>query len=173
MIGLALLALLLQPSPPAGGAPAALEPLGFLIGVWEAVGAGAPGQGTGTAAFTRELQERVIVRRSFAEYPATATSPASRHDDLMVVYADGGRVRADYYDSEGHVIRYGVTATGRGEAVFLGDPAPGAPRYRLTYRLAPTGALDGEFAIAAPGAPDTFTTYLRWTSRRRPDRPPS
>lgn len=147
--------------------PKQLEPLTFLLGEWEASGGGQPGQGAGTAAFALGLQERVIIRTSYAVYPASKTAPASRHDDLMVIYAgEGGRIRADYYDNEGHVIHYTVTVAVPGEASFVSDTTSGAPRFRLSYKLGPDGLLKGEFAIAAPGKPDAFARYLVWESRK-------
>ncbi len=149
------------------GAPPQLEPFAFLIGEWTASGAGSPGAGTGVATFSRSLQDRVILRTSYAEYPASGTRPASRHDDLLVAYvAASGTVRADYYDSEGHVIRYAVSSPAPGEAVFLSDVVKGEPRYRLRYTLGPKGSLEGEFAIAPPGKPEAFAPYLRWESRK-------
>jgi hypothetical protein len=140
--------------------PAELEPFSFLIGEWPSSGTGQPGEGKGTAVFARSLQDRVIVRTSFAQYPG------SRHDDLMVIYGAAGGVRADYYDSEGHVIRYAVTSPASGHAVFVSDPMPGALRFRLTYRMQSADTLKGEFDIAPPNAPDTFKPYLSWESRR-------
>ncbi len=158
---------LVTPWPARAAAPAPLDALAFLIGEWEAEGGGAAGAGRGGFTFARGLQDRVIVRTNHAEYPASGEGPASRHDDLMVVHAaEGGEIRADYYDSEGHVIRYVVTTPRAGNVVFLSEAAGGAPRFRLTYTLADDGRLDGLFEIAPPGKPDAFATYLRWTSRR-------
>ena len=107
------------------------------------------------------------MRTSYAEYPATAGRPASRHDDLMIVYATPeGSVRADYYDNEGHVIRYVVQSPGPGRAVFLSEPLGGQPRFRLSYALDAAGVLKGEFAIAPPGEPPAFKPYLAWKSTR-------
>jgi hypothetical protein len=148
-------------------APKQLEPLAFLLGEWGASGTGSPGEATGSATFTRGLQDRVIIRTSYAEYPATATAPASRHDDLVVIYAgEGDGVRADYYDNEGHVIRYVVATPAPGEASFVSEVVSGAPRFRLNYKLGADGLLKGEFAIASPGEPETFSPYLVWESRK-------
>jgi hypothetical protein len=145
--------------------PAALQPFAFLVGEWRASGTGKPGEASGTAVFTRGLQDRVIVRTSYAEYPPKAGKPGSRHDDLMVIYADAsGGVRADYYDSEGHVIRYVVVSPAAGQAVFTSEALGREPRYRLSYTLAPGGLLKGEFAIAPAGTRDAFTPYLTWDS---------
>ncbi len=152
---------------PGGAGPAPLEALAFLLGTWGASGSGHPGTAAGKATFARSLQDRVILRTSFAESPATKTTPASRHDDLMIIFAtDRAGIRADYYDNEGHVIRYAVTVAGAGDATFVSDAANGEPRYRLTYRLAPDGVLRGTFAVAPPGKPEAFEPYLVWESRK-------
>ncbi len=140
--------------------PAELAPYSFLIGEW--VACDAAHTGTGAATFTRGLQERVIMRSSYAEIPAADGRPASRHEDLMILYAGREGVQADYYDNEGHVIRYRVHSPAPGEAVFLSDASPSEPRFRLSYKLEPAGTLKGEFALAAPGAPEAFKPYLQW-----------
>jgi len=144
--------------------PAALAPLGFLIGTWEALD---DSEGsTGKATFEAALGNRVLLRKSYAHTPASARGPASFHEDLMVIVADeSGGVRADYYDNEGHVIRYAVTSPTPGTAVFVSDLAAGQPRYRLTYRSVASGNVKGEFAIAPSGSPDGFKAYLTWEVR--------
>lgn len=159
MRGLLAAALMFTSTAWASG-PAELEPLAFLLGEWPSVGTGKPGEGKGTAVFARGLQDRIITRTSFAQYPG------SRHDDLMVIYAADGGVRADYHDSEGHLIRYAVTSPAPGQAVFVSDAVAGAPRFRLSYKLQSADVLKGEFEIAPPNAPDTFKPYLNWESRK-------
>jgi hypothetical protein len=66
------------------------------------------------------------------------------------------------------VIRYSVGAPAPGESVFVSDASTSEPRYRLTYKLDPSGVLKGEFAIAPPGQPEAFKTYLTWESRKTP-----
>src|SRR5262249_31607040 len=103
----------------------------------------------------------------YAEYPPQGGKPAARHDDLMVIYADGqGALRADYHDSEGHAIRYAGSVSPGGEIVFASDPLPNAPRFRLTYVVGSGPLLQGRFEIAPPGKPDSFAPYLQWTARR-------
>jgi hypothetical protein len=159
-VGLALLAARAH-----AAAPKELEPLSFLIGSWTA-GGGKSGAPTGGTTFARSLQDRVILRTNYSDNPATEKGPASRHDDLMVIHAaDGGSLRAEYFDNEGHVIHYVVTSAGPGEATFLSDAVPNAPRFRLSYHLAAGGVLKGEFAIAPPGSADAFSPYLSWEAR--------
>src|SRR6266700_4193700 len=78
-----------------GQSPATLASLQFLIGQWEGIGdqAGA----TGGFTFKPGVQDRVIVRTNYSNTPATGDQPASRHDDLMVIYLDAGVVKADYF----------------------------------------------------------------------------
>lgn len=160
-------ALMLTTSVVIAAEPAELQPFAFLVGEWIASGSGQPGVGSGTAVFTRDLQDRVLLRKSYAEYPSVGDEPGNRHDDLMVIYVGpGGGVLADYYDSEGHLIRYMVHSPETGHAVFVSEAVGSEPRFRLSYTLTPDGTLDGEFEIAPPGTPEAFKSYLTWHSRK-------
>ena len=151
-------------------AKASLGDLQFLIGEWEGVGAGDPGSGKGVFSFASDLQNKVIVRKNYAEYPPTADRPAVRHDDLIVIYLDraSNQILANYFDSEGQQISYKVTPSSDHEAVtFLSEPSTSQPRYRLSYRRVKDGTLNGQFEIAPPGQPDGFKTYLEWSARKK------
>jgi hypothetical protein len=143
----------------------AFAPLAFLLGDWRAIDT--PAGESGAFSFRLGVQDHVIVRTNEADYAATAEHPASRHDDLLVIYRENGSLKAEYFDSEGHVIRYAVEPRGGTAVVFVSDPNPREPRYRLTYRAEPGGVLAGSFEIAAPGSPDAFTPYLAWKARKR------
>jgi hypothetical protein len=140
-------------------------PAQFLVGHWTGEGSGQPGAGTGAFSFTPDLQGTVLLRRSFAEYPAANGKPASRHDDLMVVYRGetAGALRAIYFDNEGHVIHYSGAASGAG-VVFLSDGKPSEVRYRLTYTPTGKDTLKLQFEIAASGK--DFTRYLEAGAHR-------
>jgi hypothetical protein len=146
-----------------GQAPAPLAPLQFLLGSWEGIAdqAGA----TGGFSFALSVQDRVIVRTNYSDTPANGGRSASRHDDLMVIYDEAGRVKAEYFDSEGHIIRY-IAETKEGEVVFLSDVRPSEARYRLTYTHASATTLRGTFDVAPPGQPDAFAPYLSWAARK-------
>jgi hypothetical protein len=155
----------LEPSP-----KISFDELRFLIGEWEAFGEGGPGAGKGVFSFAFDLQRKVIVRKNYAEYPSTASRPAVRHDDLMVIYLDlaSNQILAKYFDSEGQQISYKVTPSSDHEAVtFLSDPSASQPRYRLSYRKLKDGTLNGKFEIAPPGQPEAFKNYLEWSARKR------
>ena len=63
----------------------ALDDLKFLIGDWEATGGGDPGVGKGGFSFTFDLQSKIIIRRSYAEYPATTDRPAREKQLIAAV----------------------------------------------------------------------------------------
>jgi len=145
-------------------ARADLSALNFLLGDWDAISSAA-GE-SGAFNFTLALQDRVIIRTNYAKYPAQDGKPATRHDDLMVIFVEGNVLKANYFDSEQHVIRYTIDTRGPGDVVFVSEAPAGEPRYRLSYTLAASGQLKGSFEIAAPGSPDDFKPMLAWTARR-------
>jgi hypothetical protein len=145
---------------------APLSALAFLVGEWEAIGT-TPGE-SGGFGFAFAVQGRVLLRTNHADYAASDRGPASRHDDLMVIHAEAGAITADYFDNEDHIIRYTVQVRGARDVVFISDARTSEPRYRLSYSMGADGVLNGRFEIAPPGAPDAFTSYLAWTSRKRP-----
>ncbi len=139
-----------------------------FIGTWQGAGGGQPGQGAGEFSLLPGLQGEVLVRRNYASYPAMKARPAFRHDDLTIIYKDGARTRADYWDSEGHVIHYAVRLSRDGrELEFVSDAVPGQPRYRLSYAKTGRDEMKITFAIAPPSAPTEFKTYVVAAARRK------
>ncbi len=143
--------------------PSPFEGLKFLIGEWTGAGSGSPGEGKGGFSLTPELEGHVLVRRNFAEYPATKERPAFRHDDVMYMFEEGGKLRAIYFDSEGHVIHYGVTSD-KDAAVFLSEGE--GPRYRLTYHAAGDKKVTIKFEVAPPGGSE-FKTYIEAEAEKK------
>jgi hypothetical protein len=142
-------------------APAAgWESLRFLQGDWIGEGGGQPGQSSAASfSFHPELDGKILVRKSRSEYPATKDRPAVVHQDLMVIHGGG----ADYYDNEGHTIRYAVKADGK-SAVFSSKEDAG-PSFRLTYVSTGADTISIKFEIAPPGK--AFQTYVEGKARRK------
>jgi len=141
----------------------ALHDLDFLLGEWIAEGGGGPGQGTGGFSFELDLQGRVLIRKNYAEYPATKDGPAHRHDDLMVIYKQptSEQLRAVFFDNEGHAINYSIRSGDHGKLVeFLSDATASAPTYRLTYQSTGSDTLSLKFEIASAESPNSFRTYI-------------
>lgn len=160
-----LLSVGLSSTPDAGSQRDPLAAVSPLLGRWIAEpDPKAPGV-TGWTTFSRDLRDRVVVRKNHASYPAREGKPASEHDDLMVLFPEEGKLRAEYFDSEGHVIRYEVQAPGPDRLVFLSEARPGAPRFRLTYAWPTAGTLALTFEIAPPGATE-FRPYISARLRR-------
>jgi len=144
--------------------------LGALLGSWTGEGSGDPGQGTGGFSFASDLQGKILVRKSYADYPATKDRPAFSHQDLMVVYQepDTRLSKAVYLDNEGHVINYTVTLSPDAKSiVFLSELRPSTPRYRLIYIMTGKDRVELTFEIAPPDKPDSFTTYIKAGARRQ------
>ena len=72
----------------------------------------------------------------------------------------GGTASADYWDNEGHVIRYAATWSADGKVLTLvSDGAGGGPRYRLVYGFPVPNRATVSFEVAPPGS-DTFRKYV-------------
>ena len=152
--------------------PDVWSPWRFLIGNWTAAASGEPGQGKGTFSFAFELQRKILVRRGHTDFPATQARAAFSHVDLLVVYPETGAApnRAIYFDSEGHVIHYTVSFSGKGNTLtFLSDAIPQAPRQRLIYVRNADGTLSVKFELAPPGKPEAFVTHVEGVAHRTGD----
>jgi hypothetical protein len=140
----------------------------FLLGEWVGKGSGDPGLGQGGFTFMLDLQNTILVRKNFANYPATKDRPASTHNDLMVLYQEAGKIRAVYFDNEQHVIQYGVTfSKDSNSVIFISDAIAAAPRFRLTNTKSGTESIKITFEIAPPGKPESFTPYIEAVARRK------
>lgn len=142
------------------------KPFDFLVGDWVANGGGGPGQGSGNFSFHFDLEKHVLVRKNTANYPAANGRPAYHHEDLMIIHPtdETNDFSADYFDTEGHVIRYRVQPNApSGTVIFMSEPAVNSPRFRLGYKKIASG-LEGNFEIASPGKPEDFKLYLQWTA---------
>jgi hypothetical protein len=140
------------------------EPLQPLLGEWVAEPSGKPGEpASGTASFAFDLDGQVLVRKNHVHLePIAGQSTGAVHDDLLVMAREGAGLRATYWDNEGHVIRYAVTAAA-GTVTLESEPGPG-PRFRLAYQPRPDGRYSVIFSIAPPGG--EFRPYQAGTMRR-------
>ncbi len=139
-----------------------------MIGEWVGEGGGAPGQGQGGFSFLPDQDGRILIRKNYANYPATKDKPAYSHTDLTIIYQDTGdaKLRAIYFDNEGHTIHYTVAPAGDGNSVqFLNEASTLEPRYRLTYLKAGHDQVSLRFEIASPGK--EFSTYIEAKARRK------
>jgi hypothetical protein len=146
------------------------EPFRFLLGDWIAEGSGKPGDATGGFSFSLDLEKKILVRRNYANYPATKDTPAYSHTDLMVIYEDPqtNLTRAIYFDNESHVINYAVTfSNDNGNLIFTSEPSASTPRFRFTYHKPKDGRLTFEFEIAPPGKPEAFSKYVEGSAYRK------
>jgi hypothetical protein len=148
------------------------SPFNWLVGDWIGEGSAADrGQGTGGFSFALDLQKNVLVRKNWADYPATTGHAAFRHDDLMIVYQESSKdsVQAIFFDSEHHVIRYVAGVSADGSTIqFTSEAQPTSPRYRLTYVKTGENTLTLKFEIAPPDKPDAFAAYIEAKAHRKP-----
>jgi hypothetical protein len=135
-------------------------PIGNLVGAWE--GTNDDKSSSGTVTIQQDLGGKILVRRG------TNESAQGHHEDFSVIsHAHDGTLHADYYDNEGHVIRYGITASADGKQfVFASEGPDAAPRFRLTYTLKTDDDLEILFEMAPPGATE-FHKFTGGTVHRK------
>ncbi len=141
----------------------------FLLGEWVGEGGGnAPGQGVGESRFYLDLDNNILIRESFADFPASKDRPAYVHKDKMIIYQQDSSFRAIYFDNEKHVINYEIKfSDDSNKIIFLSELIPGAPRFRLTYSKQEEDRIKLDFEFAPPNKPDSFSPYLTAISKRK------
>ena len=162
-----------QPPAPASAqtpakSPAKADPwagVRFLLGSWEAktTGGVAQAQVSASYAFRLELRDHVLARHSRSGSCSAPDNFDCLHNDLFYVYpaSTGAALEAIYFDNEGHIIHYAVSAPKPGTVVFLSDPAQPGPQYRLSYTFL-AGVMSGQFEMKTPGQTE-FTSNLEWS----------
>ena len=145
-----------------------LDSLKPLVGKWVGEGTSEVGAGGGYFTFEWSLNDRILIRKNHAEYPATKDRPAFTHEDLMIVYVDSATkgLRAFYTDSERNTINYIVTVAADGKVVFSSDPRDAGPRYRLTYIITGRDQIALTFEIAPADKPDQFRRFIEGRVRK-------
>jgi hypothetical protein len=146
------------------------KPISFLMGTWEARTINNSSvTAVGAYSFQAELNGHIVARHSIGD-TAKCKGPADfncEHSDMLYIYEDatGETLRAIYFDNEGHVIHYAVTAPTQTSAEFLSDPQQPGPQFRLFYELKGT-VMNGKFQLRMPGQPD-WHSYLEWTGSKK------
>jgi hypothetical protein len=152
-------------------APAALEPLEWLIGRWQGTQEGQPGKGTVEREYTRALRSRFIEARNRSVYPPQDKNPKGEaHEDLGFLSADRGRKHVVFrqFHVEGFVIQYVLQPlTKPGTFVFLSEAIENIPsgyQARETYLQLGADEFEEVFELAEPGK--EFAVYSRSRLKR-------
>jgi hypothetical protein len=137
-----------------------LAPLSFMLGDWRGLGNATGAGAGGDSAIHADLGGRMLIRRDHV-----LTRQGGALDLYMAVYDDAGRLRADFLDTEGHVIHYTATPGPGPSAVFEAPGSAQAPGFRLSYAAAGPDRLHIRFEIAPPGG--ALATYSEGDVARR------
>jgi hypothetical protein len=141
----------------------------FLMGEWLTGSSNGLGTtGTGWFTFSTDLSGKVLLRKNHAEYPPHKGGPGAIHDDLTIVYWDGGIRKALYDDNDGHVVHYDVRfSPDRKKIIFESEKnSPGA-HYRLTYEALQPDLLKLTYEYAPAGKPDQFLPYTQGLAHKK------
>ena len=143
-----------------------LAPVRFLAGKWSYVSSGKAGEPTGSTTFSSSLGNKVMVRNGVAKYPAAAGRAAYTHEDMTVIYAQPGAIRADYYDNAGNVAKYTVSSPAANYVIFTSDKVKGQPRARLSYKKEANGTVTVYYEAAPANDQDKFAGYAAWSMKK-------
>jgi hypothetical protein len=151
-----------------------LAPVSFLLGRWwsDDGKVAETGQASrGRSAFSVEAGGAALLRRDHTDLLDKAGEVSGGLDQVMLIYAEGGRLKADYTDGQ-HVIHYTSAAVTPDRSVVFTSASGGAPTFRLAYELVDPKTLSVTFSMAAPGGSDfrPIATGLLKKGIRRPPR---
>ena len=131
-----------------------LAGVGFLVGQWDSgVGQVADTGGTskGSSSVTVEANGAALLRRDHTELFDAAKKPSGSFDQIMLIYAEGEAIHADYSDGQ-HIIHYTSAVVVPGQSVsFSSASLPGAPTFKLTYEFHAPETLSVTFGMTPPG----------------------
>lgn len=133
----------------------ALQPVAFLVGNWdqgEGKVAETGGTSKGGSVMSVESDGAAILRRDHTETFDKAGKPAGSFHQTMLIYPDGGTLKADYVDGEGHAIHYVSAAVIPSKSVTFTSAAGQGPVFRLTYESRSPDALAVTFGMTPPGS---------------------
>jgi hypothetical protein len=131
-----------------------LAPLGFLLGNWtgdDGKVAETGGTSKGGSQISAQSDGWALLRQDHTELFDKNGKPAGGFHQTMVIYSDGGAVRADYVDGEGHTIHYVSTEIAPQNSVTFSSAPGQGPQFRLRYELQAPRVLAVSFGMIPPG----------------------
>jgi hypothetical protein len=120
----------------------------------------------GSYTFRKELGGHVLARHSTSSSCKAPTDFDCQHGDLLYVYVEepGQRLKAIYFDNEGHVIHYNISTPTSSSVEFLSDSSMPGPQFRLSYDLK-NEVMTGKFQVHMPGGGE-WKSYLEWSGKK-------
>ena len=159
-----------QPAQPAKTADP-LDGLAFMIGQWEGVGEGQPGNSTVRREYSRALNARFIRAVHRSEYPPQEKNPNGEiHEDEGFFSFDRARKRLVFrqFHVEGFVNTYVEDPESTPTKIVFTTEAieniPAGWRARETYMVLGPDEFEEVFELAEPGKP--FELYSRTRLKR-------
>jgi hypothetical protein len=131
-----------------------LARVGFLVGHWKSDDgkvSDTGGTSKGSSTITVEANGEALLRRDHTDLFDKTGKPAGGFDQIMLIYPEGGTLRADYSDGQ-HVIHYIKADVVSGQSIVFTSAAPsGAPAFQLRYEVQSPDALAVTFGMIPPG----------------------
>lgn len=144
-----------------------LAAVGFLVGHWKSDDgrvSDTGGTSKGSSIITVEANGEALLRRDHTDLFDAAGKATGGFDQIMLIYPEGGVLRADYSDGQ-HVIHYTGAVT-PDSVTFTSTPSAG-PVFKLTYTRKAPDTLGVAFGMVPPGG--SFRPVANGTLRKADD----
>jgi hypothetical protein len=157
---------------PAFASPALKPPLdgvAFLVGHWTSEDGKVADTGEtskGSSTITVESDGWALLRRDHTDTFDARGARTGGFDQTMLVYVEGGALKADYVDGEGHAIHYAKADIVPGKSLTLTGAPLGGPTFRLTYELGAPGTLAVSFGMVPPDGKGAFHPIASGTLKK-------
>ncbi len=156
-----------------------LDRLSFMIGKWEGVAEGQPGQGTARREYARVLNGQFVRALHWGQYPPQEKNPKGEtHEDEGFFSFDKARKRIVFrqFHTEGFVNTYVEDADSTpARIVFISEAIENIPagfRARETYVVFGPDAFEEVFEMAEPGKAFEMYSRTRFKRVKEPEKQP-
>jgi len=137
-----------------------------FLGKWQHISPGQSGQSSGSFSLELQLDQKILVRKSRAEFQPSANKPKEVQEDMTVVYLDDAGIpsKATYFDNQGHHINYIIRYVDN-SIIFLSERVPDMPSFRLTYTMRDK-LMHTKVELSKDGM--QYITYIEADSKKLP-----
>ena len=136
----------------------------LLVGSWSGEGSGMAGEGTDIFSFTFDLEQKILIRKSQADYGTNSLKDRNITEELMIIYlVDQIPSRAICFNNQGYTVNYSIEYSDK-SIIFTSDKIPQTPMFRLSYIFIDSSTVKVIFEISRDGT--NFSPFVESINKR-------